>query len=58
MKVPVRTTDAVKEPELRGLEGFLLMDHEYTDMVSSFMVEIPGHEQLLQCGSFEIEVIQ
>lgn len=57
-KVYVRTTDEVKEPHLRGLVGELLIDHEFTDMVSSYMVRVPGHEQLLQCGSFEIEPIR
>lgn len=57
MRIPVRTTEAVKEPRLRNRVGYLLMDHEYTNMATSFIIELPDEEQLLQCGSWEFEAL-
>lgn len=57
IRVPVRTTKEVKEEHLRGLIGDVLLGHEYTDGVSSFIVQVPGHEHLLQCGRFEIQFL-
>lgn len=57
-RIPVRTTDAVKEPHLRNRDGHLLLDHPNTDMTHSFIIELPGEEHLLQCGSWEFETIR
>lgn len=57
LKVPVRTTNAVKEPHLRGKLGVVLVDHKFTDMQFSFMVDIGPDHGLLQCGAFEIEAL-
>lgn len=58
LRIPVRTTDAVKEEHLRNREGHLLLDHEYTNMTTSFIIELEGESELLQCGSWEFKTIE
>lgn len=57
IKVPVRTTNEVKEPHLRNRVGVYMADHPYSDGISSFMVDIGSDNGLLQCGLYEIAVI-
>ncbi len=58
IRVPVRTTSAIKEPLLRNRVGHLLIDHEYTDMRQSFIIELPEEDDLLQLGLWEFEVLR
>lgn len=58
IRVPVRTTAAVKEPHLRHRNGFLLVDHPNTDMTHSFIIELPDEEHYLQCGLWEFERLE
>lgn len=53
IRIPVRTTVFVKEEHLRHRKGHLLVDHPHTDMTHSFIIELEGEEQLLQCGPWE-----
>ena len=57
MRVPVRLTDSVKEPHLRGRIGYLLADHPATDMTRSFIVDI-GEGNHCQCAVYEIDVLK
>lgn len=57
MRIPVRTNDEVKEPHLRNRVGWLLMDHEFTDMRFSFIIQLPDCEELLQCGYWEFKAL-